>query len=245
MKTTIALLLLLSSTSGHAQVNVTGTWQPSNWTLKLSLHQNGKVVYGYGGAKDFWFRGAWNGPRLVLVATNLSAKRAKCVPRGIFVLTGSTVERLNALWKQSDSGRTLSGAWVRQAPSAGEQVEYPYADELKLCGSLRTYDLTFKSNSEQLDSAESPLLNAVAQLMKTDPDAKIEILGHTDSVGDEAKNKDLSQRRAESVKRVLVGLGADAARITATGAGEDQPVAPNTTEDGKALNRRVEIVLGR
>ena len=75
---------------------------------------------------------------------------------------------------------------------------------------------------------------------------KILVAGHTDSVGDAAKNKQLSERRAATVRKVLAEkYGADAARISIKGWGADQPVEDNKTEDGRALNRRVEITIAR
>ena len=91
-----------------------------------------------------------------------------------------------------------------------------------------------------------PLLAAVAELLKKNPSHKIQVAGHTDSTGDAKKNQELSERRAAAVKKVLVEkYGADTARITVKGSGANQPVADNQTEDGRALNRRVEIVVSR
>jgi hypothetical protein len=81
--------------------------------------------------------------------------------------------------------------------------------------------------------------DAEAELRDEDPDA-----GHTDSTGDARANQALSDRRAATVKRILSEkYGADGARITTKGWGPDQAVADNPTDEGRALNRRVEIVL--
>lgn len=72
---------LLGATPADAQVNVTGTWQPKTWTLRISLRQEGNRVWGFGGQKDFWFRGQWDGDRLVLVANNFEEKRRTCASR--------------------------------------------------------------------------------------------------------------------------------------------------------------------
>ena len=75
------------------------------------------------------------------------------------------------------------------------------------------------------------------------PDLRLEIQGHTDDVGDDAKNLDLSQRRAESVKAYLVAQGIDEGRLEAKGFGETVPIADNKTKAGRAENRRVEFKL--
>jgi outer membrane protein OmpA-like peptidoglycan-associated protein len=72
---------------------------------------------------------------------------------------------------------------------------------------------------------------------------KIKIIGHTDSDGDDAKNLDLSKRRSISVKNTLSSeYGIETARIETDGIGESEPIAPNTTSEGKAKNRRVELI---
>lgn len=70
---------------------------------------------------------------------------------------------------------------------------------------------------------------------------KIELGGHTDSDGDEESNLKLSQRRVETVRNYLIKKGVPVNRLTAVGYGENQPVADNSTEEGKRLNRRTEV----
>ncbi len=230
-----------------APLNLTGTWQPKNWSLKIALQQDGDRVWGHGGAKDFWFRGQWEGDRLVLIATNFTEKRkGVCKPRGVFALTGKTVSMLDGVWWQADTGRTLKGPWVRLSPDGGEKVDYPYATELTFCGSLRTYELAFATGADTLLGTDWPILSAVAEVLKSNPSFKIEVAGHTDSTGDAKKNQELSDRRAAAVKQALVSrYGGDASRVSAKGWGATQPIQENTTVDGRAMNRRVEIVLAR
>ena len=79
--------------------------------------------------------------------------------------------------------------------------------------------------------------------MKENATVKVRIIGHTDADGEDAKNLDLSKRRAASVKNTLQSeFGIEASRMETDGKGEAQPVAPNTTAEGKANNRRVEFV---
>ena len=74
----------------------------------------------------------------------------------------------------------------------------------------------------------------------------IEVIGHTDDVGDDAYNMDLSEQRAESVRNYLIGAGVDGSKMVTVGAGESMPIASNKTDEGRAENRRVEVmVLGR
>lgn len=84
-------------------------------------------------------------------------------------------------------------------------------------------------------------LNELADLLKEKKSMEIEIAGHTDNVGNEKYNQDLSKRRAESIKSYLVKKGANAQHIRAAGYGDQQPIASNATADGRAKNRRIEV----
>ena len=80
--------------------------------------------------------------------------------------------------------------------------------------------------------------------MTAEPLVKAEVQGHTDNVGDAAKNKALSQKRADAVAKYLVSKGVDASRLTSVGYGSEMPIADNKTAAGKSKNRRVEFKLG-
>ncbi|HDR27882.1 OmpA family protein [Rhodovulum sp.] len=86
-------------------------------------------------------------------------------------------------------------------------------------------------------------LRALARNLNQYPNSTVDIIGHTDNTGSASYNQDLSSRRAGSVAAVLTGSGVDPRRIRAYGRGEDQPVASNLTPEGRAQNRRVEIVI--
>jgi OmpA-OmpF porin, OOP family len=110
-------------------------------------------------------------------------------------------------------------------------------------GKLVCYGIYFDVNSDKLKPESYGSLKQIADVLKENPDVRIKIVGHTDSDGDDAKNLDLSKRRAASVKDELnKNFGIDASRIETDGKGETQPVVPNTTSEGKAKNRRVEFL---
>ncbi len=102
-------------------------------------------------------------------------------------------------------------------------------------------NIFFEFDKAELKPESYPELDRVVELMKKYPNIKVEIAGHTDSIGSEAYNLRLSQRRAEAVVRYLVSKGISPDRLIAKGYGESQPIAPNDTEEGRALNRRVEF----
>jgi outer membrane protein OmpA-like peptidoglycan-associated protein len=104
-------------------------------------------------------------------------------------------------------------------------------------------DITFGTDSFAVrPSLQSDLGKVAANLLRY-PDSSVQIIGHTDSDGEAAYNTTLSERRANSVADVLQSDGVTYDRLQTAGRGEDQPVASNLTDEGKAQNRRVEIVV--
>lgn len=108
------------------------------------------------------------------------------------------------------------------------------------CGST-LHGIRFGFDSAAISPDSAPMLDALASGLRDDPAAAILVVGHTSSEGAEDYNRDLSRRRAEAVVTALVGRGIEASRLAARGIGEDRPIADNTTEAGRSLNRRVEI----
>lgn len=104
-------------------------------------------------------------------------------------------------------------------------------------------DILFASDSATLSGGLQSDLIAVANNLQSYPNSTVQVIGHTDSTGEAAYNQRLSVDRANAVTSVLSGAGVPMTRLQAIGRGEDQPVASNLTEEGKAQNRRVEIVI--
>jgi OmpA-OmpF porin, OOP family len=125
-----------------------------------------------------------------------------------------------------------------RTPRAGEQVdENGCAVDQKFV--LR--GVKFEFDSERLTPEALNILNDVATTLQAYPNVDVELEGHTDSIGSDAYNQGLSERRANSVKTYLVGRGVDARRMTPVGYGEAMPIADNNTEEGRDENRRVEL----
>lgn len=103
--------------------------------------------------------------------------------------------------------------------------------------------VTFGFDSSQLTGQASSALNDVANVLNQYPETRITIAGHTDSTGDAGYNQQLSERRAQAVGSYLQSSGVSGARLSMMGYGENQPIASNNTEQGRAQNRRVEIVV--
>lgn len=102
-------------------------------------------------------------------------------------------------------------------------------------------DVNFEFDSAKLTPNAEQILNGVAEKLRANKNVNVRLEGHTDAIGTNAYNKDLSQRRANSVKSYLTSQGISERRMQATGYGEEQPVATNETPAGRAENRRVEL----
>jgi OOP family OmpA-OmpF porin len=117
----------------------------------------------------------------------------------------------------------------------------PTLGKVTAAGTYVFKDIQFDSNKASLKSSSFAPLNNIAEALKAQPDMKVEIQGHTDSMGKHDYNVGLSQRRAETVKAYLVTKGVDSERLVPRGYGPDRPIASNGTNEGRAVNRRVEL----
>lgn len=104
-------------------------------------------------------------------------------------------------------------------------------------------DILFATDSATLSGGLQTDLQTLAASMNRYPNSRIQVIGHTDNVGDAGYNQTLSQRRAQAVASVLINAGVSGARINTIGRGETAPVANNLTPQGRAQNRRVEITI--
>jgi len=104
-------------------------------------------------------------------------------------------------------------------------------------------DILFATDSASLSGGLQNDLRAGAGSLNRYPDTRVNVIGHTDNVGEASYNLDLSQRRANAVSSVLIGAGVAPSRINSFGRGEDQPIASNLDAGGRQQNRRVEIII--
>jgi len=105
-------------------------------------------------------------------------------------------------------------------------------------------DVLFDTGRASLNPGAAMKLDRLAAFLNEHPDRRVQIEGFTDSVGGDAYNQDLSERRAEAVKAALTMRGIDSSRIATEGYGKAYPVASNSDSGGRQLNRRVEVVIG-
>ena len=102
--------------------------------------------------------------------------------------------------------------------------------------------INFDTGKSTIKPESEPIIHQIVEMMRANPEVKISVEGHTDNVGNPESNKMLSEDRANAVVTAIVAQGIDAKRLSSVGHGEDKPIADNKTEEGRASNRRVELV---
>ena len=125
---------------------------------------------------------------------------------------------------------------------AGKDRRSQVYKELMENGSFSTNAILFAANSDVIDNSSNDVIKQIADALNESKELKLQIIGHTDSDGDDAKNLLLSKKRAAAVKAKLVSMGITTIRLTTDGKGEKEPVASNETAEGKAANRRVQFI---
>ncbi len=155
---------------------------------------------------------------------------------------GNNILSVRAINYHSPLGNSADGESNPAGLIFSLAVSPSLAQTLAATGKVDIYGILFDIDKSDVKPTSKPTLDQVAKLLKDDPTLKLEISGHTDNTGSKEHNLKLSQDRAEAVIRALVtNYSIDEKRLTAKGYGDTKPVAPNTTEDNKAKNRRVEL----
>ena len=140
-------------------------------------------------------------------------------------------------WGGFDDSGTNAITNVRLAKGA-----VPLYDRLTTDGKIITYAITFETGKADLKPESMVEINRIATLMKENPNLSFEVQGHCDATGSDKVNDPLSQKRAEAIVAALVEQGIAGARLTAVGKGSHVPIADNSSEEGRAKNRRVEFI---
>ena len=141
----------------------------------------------------------------------------------------------------ADGGGWYSLGIVEKGAMVQEITASDIYDALAKQGRIALYIL-FDTGKATIKPGSQAIVTQVVDMMKAHPDLKVAVEGHTDNVGAPAANRTLSDSRAKAVMAAIAAQGIAPARLTAAGYGQDRPVADNATEDGRAKNRRVELV---
>lgn len=161
------------------------------------------------------------------------------------ILEDQRLAFLNALTEWSDENISVGSYadylanWAAQFAEAGVAVTTTDT-EVRI---VVSDTVTFDTGSDRLNLEGGRIIENLGRSLSENDQFSINIVGHTDNVGDSSRNQDLSERRANSVRNIIVGEGIDAVNVTIGGRGDTAPIASNANEAGRRLNRRVEITL--
>jgi OmpA-OmpF porin, OOP family len=168
---------------------------------------------------------------------------AECAENnGRHMIIGKIVKEGNELWVEivpagDDYYLTVAlKELMKQDVTASDMFETLNRD-----GHIALY-INFDTGKSIIRSESQPIIEQIVQMMKSNPNIRIGVEGHTDNAGTQASNKTLSESRAQSVVSAIVAQGISADRLSPEGYGQDKPIGDNNTEEGKAKNRRVELV---
>jgi len=195
--------------------------------------------------------------RLLVATTTEDAQRAQEEKERALQKEAESARAAQLSAEEADQARRLAESRASEAKYARLEAELASQQISSLTRQLENLqlrqtesgvvvtlgDVLFASGQAQLVEGGRSSLEEVVDLLQTEPDKKIRVEGHTDSRGDAEANLLLSQQRAEAVLEALVSMGVASDRITALGMGEDFPIASNEDEDGRARNRRVDVIL--
>lgn len=159
----------------------------------------------------------------------------------------SEQQKVSATNARSEADAALLAANVsqQQAMELQRQLEILQARPTDRGLVLTLGDTLFATGKSELKSGATANLDRLTAFMTEYPERTAAIEGFTDSMGSDEYNQDLSERRAASVKRYLVGQGVDTSRLSSTGRGENDPVADNESAAGRQQNRRVEVIISQ
>lgn len=233
--------------------NLTGDWT-STWGT-VSIRQKGSSIKGCYAYRNGIIKNAGM-DRRILNFTWVEDEGKRPAGKAILVVNEEGT-RLNGIWCY---GEDLSeyGTWVfkrkgekptrcYQKPEVEKDTvkQNQLKEEIEATGKLTVYGINFETNSANIKPESFTTLDEIFDMLNDNKSMQLIINGHTDSKGAAEYNKKLSTNRAESVKTYLVEKGIVADRLESFGKGEEEPVADNETQLGRAANRRVELILKR
>ncbi|HUX97255.1 MAG TPA: OmpA family protein [Bacteroidales bacterium] len=171
-------------------------------------------------------------------------QNAECAEfNGLNMVTGKIVKEGNEMWAEVASlgGDDYNLTVVVKELMKQDVTASDMFEALNRDGHIALY-INFDTGKSIIRDDSRPIIEQIAQMLKENPGLRLSVEGHTDNVGNQLSNQALSEERSKSVVNALVDQGIEADRLSNSGYGQDKPIADNTTEEGRAKNRRVELV---
>ena len=170
------------------------------------------------------------------VAISFNKRACKIYIDGVRVVNIPNMQQPTSMWIWNNENQS----YFRNFRIA--QGAVPLYDRMISDGKFITYGITFDVGKSTIKPESMGEINRIVQLMTENPDLKFSVEGHTDNTGNPNTNQTLSEARSKAIVDKLVELGISADRLTAVGKGQNSPIADNSTDEGRAKNRRVEFV---
>jgi OOP family OmpA-OmpF porin len=215
--------------------------------MPVGTNKDGDVINKtFEGEYHYWDYGTRDGVSEIQVFRNFqNALKAA----GFIIDYTSSPETLTAhkgmIWLMLDNRGTFYYQTIVTIKELQQEVTADassLAGEIEKTGRVAVYGIHFATGQATIQPDSEQTLGEIAKLLMASPDLKLRIEGYTDNVGSAASNLALSDKRAQAVVAWLTGKGIAGARLSAKGFGQTNPVGDNTTEEGRAKNRRVELV---
>jgi len=170
---------------------------------------------------------------------------AECAENnGLHMMVGKAAKEDNEMWVEvvpSGDGSDYYMTIVLKELMKQEVTASDIFDALNRDGHIALY-INFDTGKSIIREESKPVIDQIVQMLKANPELKLSVEGHTDNTGNPASNKTLSEERAKSVVTAIVSQGIFSDRLSSSGFGQEKPVADNSTVEGRAKNRRVELV---
>jgi len=228
-----------SEEDDRTRVSISGVYE-TNYDL-MHIEQRGTQIYGCYDFRGGTLVGSIDG---AVAQFEWRHEVGGDTGTAIMVLSRSG-DALNGLWYHRGE---YKGLWIgtrgdgAHRPDCTVPTEGAITQSLSSGGRAIAYGIRFDVDSARLRAGSEATLREVRTVLNEQPDLRLVVEGHTDAMGPEAYNETLSRKRAQSVVRWLTERGIDADRLEAVGYGERRPVSTNASSQGRALNRRVELV---
>jgi outer membrane protein OmpA-like peptidoglycan-associated protein len=228
------------------QVQFTGAWQTNYGEMRLT--QTGQRITGCYGTNPqsggSLVEGTLEGTVFFGIWRELQENSTATASEGTIAFALTQEGDLAGVWGSGPTDRTARWDGKKQAKATitCQKPEAGLKEELKQKGRVVLRGILFDTGKDTIRSESVPVLEALTGALKETPEVVYRIEGHTDDRGSQASNQTLSEKRAASVKKWLVGKGIADKQLQTKGFGMSQPELPNDTEAGRAANRRVEVV---
>ena len=172
-------------------------------------------------------------------------QNAECADNnGLQMMIGKVVKDGNEMWVEvvpTGDGSDYYMTIVLKELMKQDVTASNMFDALNRDGHIALY-INFDTNKSVIKPESKSIIDQIVEMLKSNPELKLSVEGHTDNVGNAVANKALSEERAKSVITAIVSQGIAVERLSSSGYGQDKPIGDNNTEEGRTKNRRVELV---